>query len=49
MTRSSTSVAPGPRVGAISPPPLGGGSGARPVAGDPQLGVSDAHELQGCT
>lgn len=30
------SAPPGPRVGAISPPPLGGGSGAKRVAGDPR-------------
>ncbi len=36
MILEHNSVAPGPRVGAISPPPLGGGSGAKRVASDPQ-------------
>jgi hypothetical protein len=48
MRGTDHSVAPGPRVGAISPPPLGGGSGAKRVACDPRLGVSDVLELQGC-
>ncbi|CUX81489.1 MAG: hypothetical protein HLUCCA05_04405 [Roseibaca calidilacus] len=48
MIRANISVAPGPRVGAISPPPWGGGSGAKRVAGDPRLEVGDVLELQGC-
>jgi hypothetical protein len=46
MIRANTSVAPGPRVGAISPPPLGGGSGAKRVAGDPQPRANDARNFQ---
>jgi len=48
MILAHHSVAPDPRVGAISPPPLGGGSGAKRVAGDPRLEVGDVLELQGC-
>ena len=37
MILEHNSVAPGPRVAAISPPPLGGGSGAKRDASIPRI------------